>query len=338
MRDRAAGPRGPGELDVVDLGDERGTGLARAGDAVEHVGSADLAPAVDRPARRGRRQLGGLDDDRRPGGERRDAVGQRDQQGEVPRADHADDRVGAQAHGQPLGGGEQAVRSRVRVGERARGGARAVADQVQREGHLERRLCPWLAGLGLQQRRELLLVLLEPLGVPPQPGTALARADRLPLGLRGTRGGGDRTDGRRRHVEAGCGRRHGHRAPRRTSRPGRRRRPGSPRGKSGATPARGFRWTRSCVKRARRHRGRLSGGRQRFTQRSASDEVGHERVEALGVLDHRAVAGVVPDERRGARDQPLVGADPSDAAAGGPCDPRESGSGSAPLGARVRAS
>src|ERR1700692_388818 len=47
----------------------------------------------------------------------------------------------------------------------------------------------------------------------------------------------------------------------------------------------------------------ISGRGQRFTPLSAIDEVRDQRIEALRVLDHRAVAGVVPDNEFGTRDE-----------------------------------
>ena len=64
----SSGAVGAGELDEVDLVDQRGAGLAHATDDVEDVGAADLAlPGLDDLGQAERGDLGGLDDDRGAG-------------------------------------------------------------------------------------------------------------------------------------------------------------------------------------------------------------------------------------------------------------------------------
>ena len=91
----AAGAVGAGELDEVDVVDQRAAGLADAVHAVEDVGAADLLlPGLDDLGQAERGELRGLDDDRGARLQRRDRVAEREDQGEVPGADDADHRVG----------------------------------------------------------------------------------------------------------------------------------------------------------------------------------------------------------------------------------------------------
>jgi hypothetical protein len=89
------GPVRAGELDEVDLVDQRRAGLTHPVDHVEHVGAADLTlPGLDDLGDSERGHLGRLDHDRRSRLQSGERVAQREDQGEVPRTDHADDGEG----------------------------------------------------------------------------------------------------------------------------------------------------------------------------------------------------------------------------------------------------
>ena len=170
LGDLPAGAGGAGELDVVGLVNQRGAGGSRAGQAFEHSWSAQvLAPATDDLAGGERGELRRLDGDRCTGQQRGHRIGQGDQDGEVPRADDAHDRVWPVGDRQPLARGEQAVRPRMRVGQELLGTLSVVLDQVDRRGDLEGGLLPRLPRLPLEQLRDALIVVEQPVTQAPEP-------------------------------------------------------------------------------------------------------------------------------------------------------------------------
>lgn len=95
LGDLPAGARGAGELDVVGLVHQRSAGGSRAGQALDHLRSAQvLAPAADDLAGGERGELRRLDGDRRAGQQRGQRIAQGEQDGVVPWADDAHDRIG----------------------------------------------------------------------------------------------------------------------------------------------------------------------------------------------------------------------------------------------------
>ena len=192
----AAGPVGAGELDVVDVVDQRRAGLAGAEHAVEDVGGADLLlPGLDHFDQAEGGELGGLDDDRGARLQGRDRVAEGHRQREVPGADHADDRDGA-------GTGSTSFFEAI-SGEWARTVSSPMnfvrlgpveVDQVGDVDQLGGGVAADLAGFGLHRVGDLLGVVEHPVAQLAEPVVAALDAERLPLGLVGAHPGDGRGD------------------------------------------------------------------------------------------------------------------------------------------------
>ena len=179
--DLPARARGAGELDEIGFVDQRGAGRSRTGQALEHPRSTHvLAPAADDLARGERRELRRLDRDRRARQQRGHRIDQGPQDGEVEWADDADDRKRPVGDRELLARGQQAVRSRMRVGQEPLGAPSVVLEQVDREGNLQGRLLPRLSRLALEQRGDPFIVVEQPVTQAPDPLTPAARSERLP--------------------------------------------------------------------------------------------------------------------------------------------------------------
>jgi len=112
LGDLAAGGGRAGELDVVDLVDERCAGRAEARDAAEHVRCAEiLTPGTHDLAPCQRRHLRGLRQDCAADHQRGDDVPDRDEQRKIPGRDDANELLWAVDDAKALGGIQRAVRA-----------------------------------------------------------------------------------------------------------------------------------------------------------------------------------------------------------------------------------
>jgi hypothetical protein len=196
----AAGPVGAGELDEVDVVDQGAAGLTDSLHAVEHVGAADLVlPGVDYLGQAERGELGGLDDDGGAGLEGRDRVPDREDQGEVPGADDADDRVRPVLDPELLRGQQRRVGADGVLADELRGLRPVEVDDVGQVNRLVGGVGPDLAGLALHRVEDPLLVVEDPVAQLAEPVGAAFDAHRLPVGLVGANPG----DGRGNLVRRG---------------------------------------------------------------------------------------------------------------------------------------
>jgi hypothetical protein len=86
-----------------------------------------------------------------------------------------------------LARGQQVVRTRMRVGQELLGALSVVLEQVDREGNLQGRLLPRLPRLSLEQLRDPLIVVEQPVTQAPGPLAPAGRSERLPGWLRRSR-------------------------------------------------------------------------------------------------------------------------------------------------------
>ncbi len=115
------GPGGTGELHVIDDIRYSSTGFTPPDGKIEHLGRADLPPALEQFYAAQRGGFRRFDQHGRAGGERGNRVHRRRGEREVPRRDHANDRVGAIVRVQRLDREQRAVRLGAGVGEKALG-------------------------------------------------------------------------------------------------------------------------------------------------------------------------------------------------------------------------
>ncbi len=182
--DPAADGRGPGEGDLVDVGvhDEGLADLgAVAGDDVEHpLGQVVAADPRERQDRQ-RRVLGGLDDDRVAGGQRRGDLEAGDHQRGVPRQDRADD---TQRH--PAGVAELVAAARQRHALDLAGDACGIPEEGAEQGGFRAGLgAQRVAGVQCRQLRERLGLVLQAVRDPQQHPRAGVETLRRPRGERG---------------------------------------------------------------------------------------------------------------------------------------------------------
>ena len=130
-----------------------------------------------------RRELRRLDRDRRAGQQRGHRIGQGEQNRVVPRADDPDDRVRPVGDRELLARDQQAVRSRMRVGQELLRALSVVLEQVDRDRNLQGGLLPRLSRLALEQLCEALIVVEQPVTKPPDPFASAGRSQRLPCRL-----------------------------------------------------------------------------------------------------------------------------------------------------------
>ena len=182
-RDLAAGARRSGEVDVVGVRDHRGAGGAVAGGQGEYRRGADLVPAANQFDGRKWRHLRGFQQDSGTGGERGNQVQRQHGKREVPRLDHADERVGPVNRGELLDLEQRAVRAGMLVGEELLGVAGPVLDGVGDQDGLDAGVVARLARLGHQDIGQQIGVVQDPVLPLEHPLLAPAGADGLPLRL-----------------------------------------------------------------------------------------------------------------------------------------------------------
>ena len=187
--DLPAGGGRAGEVDHVDVVDERGTGAARAGHHREDVGGrAALERGLAHHQVRQRRDLARLQHDRVAGHQRRDAVTEAVGQRVVPRPDHADDAVRAIADHHLLAEQQRRVRLDLLVGQVLGRVLRPEAQRVADVEHLrQQRVLARLAVLLHEHVEHAVAVLDEPVPQLVHDVGAAVEPERLPAGLRAPR-------------------------------------------------------------------------------------------------------------------------------------------------------
>ena len=163
--------------------DHRRAGVAVPGDQSEHRRRADLGPAAHQFDSRKWRHLRGFEQNRRTRRERGHQVQGQHRQREVPRFDHAHQRVGPVDRGELLDPEQRRVRLGVTVGEELLGVARPVPDRVGDGERFEAGVAARLPGLRHQDLGQVLGVVEDPVLPLHHPALPAARSDRLPLGL-----------------------------------------------------------------------------------------------------------------------------------------------------------
>ena len=138
--------------------------------------------------------LRGLDDHRAAGDQGRDGVAEREDQREVPGADHADDRIGPVLDPQLLDLHQRRVRRHPLVADELVALLPVEVDQVRDVDGLAGGLAADLAGLALHRVGDLVLVVEDPVAELVQPLRAALDPERLPGGLVGADAGDGRGD------------------------------------------------------------------------------------------------------------------------------------------------
>jgi hypothetical protein len=194
-RDASPGRHAAGEDELLDAAlDERLPGRAEPGDHAEEVlGEARRVVDLFRLLRDERRHLARLEDDRAPGDERRGDVPHRDRERVVPRRDDADDAA------RYVVDVAAPVLEEVQVDLARREDARRVPAVVGQEiGHgddlVHQRLVARLAGLGGEDRRDLLRAIDDGVAEAQEAVRALLDREDAPRLLRAARARDDGVD------------------------------------------------------------------------------------------------------------------------------------------------